>query len=141
MAGDETQGPAAQAARRPAPPSPAGGRVDLVSLLAFALAASRQAQPTHEHRARAQSMLAEHAMRHFSTQVEVLRRDAVLEHIAREGRDRTRAARLVAIGCCATLLALALARGAEAAASRLGWDPAEALALLQAAAARLWSGG
>ena len=37
-------------------------------------------------------------MRHFSAQVEVLRRDAVLDHLARHGRDRTGALRLAAIG-------------------------------------------
>ncbi|MFM8681629.1 MAG: hypothetical protein ACKOGH_18840 [Alphaproteobacteria bacterium] len=86
-------------------------------------------------------MLAEHAMRHFSTQVEVLRRDAVLEHVARRERERMGAGRLVAIGCCAPLLALALARGAEAAVARLGWDVDTAAALLRAAAGRLWAGG
>ncbi|MFM8991574.1 MAG: hypothetical protein ACKOUS_18635 [Alphaproteobacteria bacterium] len=142
MAAEEPPAPIRQATSRAAGAPPAReGRVDLVALLAFALAASRQAQPTHEHRARAQSMLAEHAMRHFSTQVEVLRRDAVLEHVARRERERMGAGRLVAIGCCATLLALALARGAEAAVARRGWDVDTAAALLRAAAGRLWAGG
>jgi hypothetical protein len=142
MAVEEPGGPARGASSRAAaPPASSGGRVDLVALLAFALAASRQAQPTHEHRARAQAMLAEHAMRHFSTQVEVLRRDAVLDHLARHGRDRTGAMRLAAIGCLATLVALGLARGAEAMAGRLGWNPAAALALVESILARLWPGG
>ena len=141
MSADEPGAPARGAASRAAPPPSSGGRVDLVALLAFALAASRQAQPTHEHRSRAQAMLAEHAMRHFSTQVEVLRRDAVLEHLARQGRDRTGAMRLAAIGCCATLAAIGLARGAEAMALRLGWDAATALSLIESGLARLWPGG
>jgi len=142
MAADEPGGPARGASSRAAaPPASSGGRVDLVALLAFALAASRQAQPTHEHRARAQAMLAEHAMRHFSAQVEVLRRDAVLDHLARHGRDRTGALRLAAIGCLATLVAIGLARGAEAMAGQLGWDPAAALAFIGSALARLWPGG
>jgi len=65
----------------------------------------------------------------------------VLDHLARHGRDRTGALRLAAIGCLATLVAIGLARGAEAMAGQLGWDPAAALAFIGSALARLWPGG
>ncbi len=79
-------------------------------------------KPTDEHRARAQSMLYDFSMQHFSSQVEALRQGAIIEHLANSGRDRTRFVRLFSIGVVATLAAIGLASAASVAAARYGLD-------------------
>lgn len=79
-------------------------------------------KPTDEHRARAQSLLYDFAMRHFSSQVEALRQGAIIEYLANSGRNRMRFARLFSIGVCATLTAIGLAAASSIAAARYGID-------------------
>lgn len=111
---------------------------DIVRLLAGALAREQAAKtvsaegdpaarvPTpgaeDEFRVQAQSMLYDFAMQHFSSQVEVLRREAVIEHLARQAQDRLSAWRLTAIGAAATLIALGLVRAGSDLAAHLGVD-------------------
>ena len=96
------------------------GSPDIVRLLATAMAQEHDAKtvaagdaaprsatiPDEDFNARAQSLLYDFAMQHFAGQVEVLRREAVVEHLANQAQDRMSFPRLVAIGTCATLLAL-----------------------------------
>jgi hypothetical protein len=118
------------------------GSPDIVRLLASALAqehdtktvvaagdaATRPAAiPDEDFHARAQSLLYDFAMQHFTGQVEVLRREAVVEHLANHAQDRMSFPRLVAIGTCATLLALGVVELGERAALHFDID----VALLQ----------
>ena len=77
-------------------------------------------RPTDEHRARAQSLLYDFSMRHFSSQIETLRQGAILDYVANTGRDRMRFMRLFSIGMFGALTAIVLAGAAWIAATRYG---------------------
>jgi len=111
-------------ARLPAP-RPRGTDADLVRLVASALARDEGAGSSSgadAHRARAEALLHDYAFRHFATQIETLRRDAVIAHLAAQSRDRMRFGRLLAIAATGALLALGLAEAARRALAEWGLD-------------------
>lgn len=63
---------------------------------------------TAEHRAKARSLLYAFAMRHFSSQVEAIRRDAVIQHLSDRARDRMHFRRILMASILGTLCATAL---------------------------------
>jgi hypothetical protein len=78
---------------------------------------------TADQRARAESLLYDFAMRHFSSRVEVIRREAVIEHLGKQARDRSGFLRLFAIGVAATIAGIAGLAALWAALPHLGIDP------------------
>lgn len=120
--------------------------LDVVRLVATALALQQAAKtvgdgadgastseirPSDEHHGQAQSLLFDFAMEHFSNQVEVLRREAVIEHMANEARDRLSFTRLAGIGAIGTLAALGASATGSAIARHFGLDLTAILAALQ----------
>lgn len=112
---------------------------DIVQLLAGALAREQAAKTVsadgdpaarvspgaeEEFRVQAQSLLYDFAMQHFTSQIDLLRREAVIEHLSRQAQDRLAAWRLTAIGAAATLIALGIVRAGTDLATHLGLDVA-----------------
>jgi hypothetical protein len=111
-------------ARLPAPRARSAD-ADLVRLVAGALARDDGAGPSpgaETHRARAEALLHDYAFRHFATQIETLRRDAVIAHLAAQARDRMRFGRLLAIAATGALIAIGLAEAARLALDAWGLD-------------------
>lgn len=128
------------------------GTPDIVRLLATALAQEHDAKtvvasgdaatrpaaiPDEDFHVRAQSLLYDFAMQHFAGQVEVLRREAVVEHLANHAQDRMSFPRLIAIGTCATLLALGVVELGARAAVHFDFDVALLQSLAKPVAASL----
>lgn len=74
-----------------------------------------------DHRAKARSLLYDFAMRHFSSQVEAIRKDAVIEFLTNQGHDRMRTGRLILIAVVGGLVALGIAQVAERAGAKYGF--------------------
>ncbi|MBL8702140.1 MAG: hypothetical protein JNK67_27395 [Alphaproteobacteria bacterium] len=94
-------------------------------------------RPSDENHAHARSLLYDFAMEHFSTQVEVLRREAVIEHLANDSRDRLAFTRLAAIGAVGTLAALGANAAGTALARHFGVDLEAMIGALRPLAAAL----
>lgn len=84
-----------------------------------------------DHRARARSLLYDFAMRHFSSQVEVIRRDAVIEFLANRAHDGLRAGRLILIAAIGGLVAIGIAEIVESAGARYGFTMESAIGMAQ----------
>lgn len=127
---------------------------DIVELVAHGLArrrAGRQlddaaaapgedALPGDEQRAEARALLYDFALTHFSSQVDVIRRDAVIEHLANDARDRLGFTRLAAICTVGSLAAIGANGVGSTLARRLGVDAETLIGALGPLVAALRSG-